>query len=459
MKKTLFILTLAALLGAVPASAQVDFTRYVALGDSLTAGYVSGALAEPFQERSYPAMFAYNAGVTTFEMPLVSMPGIGSFGTMLELNGLVPAPAIAPMPGLPGSPINAEYPAPYNNLGVPGSNTYDFLNTTGDIMNLAAGNLDNVMHDLILRFPYAEGPAGPIPATAVVQAIALDPTFVTFWMGNNDILGAAIYATPIDGVTMTPIPIFEQLYGQALGALATMTSAEIVVMNLPYATALPYVTTVSNYITIPDVGTVQLMGEDGPIGDDDYITLGASSLIAQGYGLPGFPPLPENIDPATGAPGVILRAEEAAIISERYDVYNQIIAATAANFGVSVIDANALFDDLDAHGWTLGGVTLDTGFLQGGIFSYDGIHPQNIGYAWVASGLIDFVNEHYGMSIPQVNMEQVLCHGGCAGQGVPPGTDPSKVLFTDAAQEGLMRLFPANLPTPEPVDSGTTYAD
>ncbi len=443
MKKALIVLTLAALLGAVPATAQVDFTRYVSVGDSLTAGYVSGGLVQYYQDRSYPALLAQQAAAPIFEMPTVSEPGLAP---LLELAALVPAPVIQRKPGAPGMPTNATYPAPYNNLGVPGADVTDLVTTTGDIQNLLAGNLDNVMHDLILRFPVT--PDGT-PATALVQAIAQDPTFVTLWIGNNDILGAAVTGTPIDGITMTPIDVFQQLYGQALGALATFTNADIVAINLPDSTSIPFMTTISNYITIPGVGTFQLMGEDGPIEDDDYITLGASALIAQGYGLPGGPPLPENLDLATGAYGVILRAEEAAIVNERTAAFNAIIADTAAQFGIPVLDMNARFNDIAAgNHWILGGIELSADFLVGGIFSYDGVHPQNIGYALVATELITTINSAYGANIPQVNMQSILFDGGGAAN-LPSSAKAEDVVFSEAAWESLKEVFPINLPPQE----------
>ncbi len=444
MKKALIVLTLAALLGAVPVSAQVDFTRYVALGDSLTAGVASGGLVQYYQDRSYPAYLAQQAGAPVFEMPTVSEPGLAP---LLELLALLPAPVIRPKAGAPGLPTNATYPAPYNNLGVPGSNTVDLMTTTGNIENLLAGNTDNVMHDLILRFPVAPDPSTGqlVPAPAIVQAIAQNPTFVTLWIGNNDILGAAVAGTPIDGITMTPLDIFQQFYGQALGALATMTTADIVVINLPSATSIPFVTTVSNYITIPELGTFQLMGEDGPIEDDDYITLAASSLIAQGYGLPGGPPLPENLNPATGAYGVILRSEEIAIIEERYEALNGIIAATAANFGVPVLDINTVFDDIaGGNRWILGGIELSADFLGGGLFSYDGIHAQNIGYALVTIELIRVINSAFDANIPQLNMEPILYGDGAAT--LPVGVNAKDVVFSDAAWQSLKEIFPINLP-------------
>ena len=448
MKKFLFVLTLAALLSALPAGAQVDFTRYVALGDSLTAGFASGGLVQFYQEHSYPAYLAQQAGAPVFEMPLVSEPGLPP---LLELKALLPSPVIQPKPGAPGMPINATLPVPYNNLGVPGADLYDMLFTTGDIQNLLAGNQNNVMHDLILRIPAVPGPDGNmIPFTALTQAIAQQPTFVTLWIGNNDILGAAVAGTPIDGITMTPVDVFQELYGQAVGALATMTSAKIAIINLPNVSAIPFVTTVSNYVDVPGLGRVQLEGEYGPIEDVDYITLGAASLIAQGYGLPGFPPLPEDINPATGEYGVILRAAEVQVITDRIAAFNQVIQQTADAFGIPVLDINTLFDNIaGGDRWVLGGIEISADFLLGGIFGYDGVHPQSIGYGLVATELIKTINKAYNADIPQLNMEPILFSGGEAT--MPSGTKAADVVFSQAAFDSLKATFPINLPNPQPL--------
>ncbi len=127
-------------------------------------------------------------------------------------------------------PTNAEYPYPYNNLGIPGADLYDMIFQTGDITNLIQGNFDNVMFDIVLRNGIN---------TALEQAIGLQPTFMTVWIGNNDELGAVLSGTAIDGVTMTPVEIFAGLYNNAIGALATNTTADIVLINLPYSTEIP----------------------------------------------------------------------------------------------------------------------------------------------------------------------------------------------------------------------------
>jgi hypothetical protein len=123
---------LALLVTALPASAQVNtgsanFTTYVAVGDSLTAGFMSGGLMDRAQVNSYPALIYRQAtGRTTgFEQPLVSSPGIPA---LLELRSLVPL-SIG-QPSGTGQPLNLTLQRPYNNMAVPGADVHDVLATT-----------------------------------------------------------------------------------------------------------------------------------------------------------------------------------------------------------------------------------------------------------------------------------------------------------------------------------------
>ena len=94
MKKTIFALSLVALLAAAPAMAQVDLSNYVALGDSMTAGFASASMMDWYQDRSYPAVLAHQAGFDDFEQPYISQPGIGP---IFELVSLAPTPVIQPV--------------------------------------------------------------------------------------------------------------------------------------------------------------------------------------------------------------------------------------------------------------------------------------------------------------------------------------------------------------------------
>ncbi len=67
-----------ALLAAGPAAAQApNFTKYVAIGDSYGAGYTSGCVVGRDQQFSYPATLARQFGISDFQQPTVSDPGIG----------------------------------------------------------------------------------------------------------------------------------------------------------------------------------------------------------------------------------------------------------------------------------------------------------------------------------------------------------------------------------------------
>src|SRR4029078_8817592 len=89
--------------------------------------------------------------------------------------------------------------------------------------------------------------------TQVQQAIALRPTAITLWIGNNDVLGAALRGRAIDGVTLTPTAVFRAPCGQIVAALKT-TGAFIVAANLPDVTTIPFVTTLRPFVTNPSTG-------------------------------------------------------------------------------------------------------------------------------------------------------------------------------------------------------------
>ena len=55
---------------------NADFTTYVALGTSISAGGQSGGLVETHQAQAFPALFAHQAGASAFTCDRVSPDGI-----------------------------------------------------------------------------------------------------------------------------------------------------------------------------------------------------------------------------------------------------------------------------------------------------------------------------------------------------------------------------------------------
>ena len=66
----------------ITTSGDADFTKFVVVGNSLTAGFQSGGLAKTFQLNSYGAIIARQLGMdsagsmgSAFEQPLFADPG------------------------------------------------------------------------------------------------------------------------------------------------------------------------------------------------------------------------------------------------------------------------------------------------------------------------------------------------------------------------------------------------
>ena len=412
---------------AVHADAQTNFTTYVSVGDSLAAGFESNSLVETHQNRSVPALIARQAGVQGFQQPLISEPGIPP---ELTLVSLVPAPLIAPKASSAGAPKNLALARPYNNLAVPGATSVDALTRTTD-----AGGL----HDIILRGL----------GTQVQQAIALRPTAITLWIGNNDVLGAALRGRAIDGVTLTPIAAFRATYGQIVAALKT-TGAFIVAANLPDVTTIPFVTTIRPYVVngsgapvLIAGARVPLIGPSGSLPSTALVTLAASTLLAQGIGIP-------SAVGGTGAPlpdEVVLDPSEIAIIQDHVNANNQAIREICGAANIPVLDVNALLRELSTTGREIGGITLSSAFLTGGVFSYDGVHPNDIGYAIVANEFIRVINASGG-AVPPVDLGAVLgVTSGAAGDVRAGALRPSSsewvpFEFSAEAYLDLLKAFP-----------------
>ncbi|HEV8577706.1 MAG TPA: SGNH/GDSL hydrolase family protein [Thermoanaerobaculia bacterium] len=411
------VLTLALLLPAGAAFAQVDtgsanFTRYVAFGDSLTAGFSSAALVQTFQKNSYPILiFRQATGRTTgFEQPLVSEPGFSSaahFG-ILRLVSLVPGPVIAPTPG-DAVPLNLTAPA-YNNIAVPGARLHDLLATT-------SGGL----HNLILR-------GGP---PQLQQGLALQPTFATLWIGNNDVLAAATSGIVIDGVTLTTAEQFDTEFRQAAAAIAG-AGAKMAIANIPNVTSIPFVTTISRTQRLPTGQTVTLFGPNGQLQAGDFVLLSASADIANGRGFSPANPLADS---------QVLSAAEVATIQDRINHYNATISAVASDRGAALVDTNAALRQLSTTGISVGGVTYTSAFLTGGIFSYDGVHPTAFGYAYIANLFIDAINDKFGGDIEPVNLLPFVfgtAKRAATGKSVFGDAGQVDFVFTNEARRNLL---------------------
>ena len=77
--------------------------------------------------------------------------------------------------------------------------------------------------------------------------------------------------------------------------------------------------------------------------------------------------------------------------------------ASARN--LPVFDAFVVFNQLQS-GITQDGVTINTNFVTGGVFSLDGIHLTPRGNAYAADEIIKVINTKYGSNLPALDISK-----------------------------------------------------
>jgi lysophospholipase L1-like esterase len=221
-------------------SGTADFSTFVSIGNSLTAGYSDGTVFIRGQEASFPNILSQQfalAGGGSFSQPLVSdnvgglvIGGMPVTGPRLIFDAINQVPTS--FNGTPTTDIANIMPGPYNNMGVPGAKSFHLLAPGyGNIANFpAAAN------------PYFVRMASSPNITVLEDALDQNPTFFSLWIGNNDVLG---YATSGgDGSD----PITDQMtFDGAMTALVSQlaaTSPNGIIANIPNVTDAPYFTTV-----------------------------------------------------------------------------------------------------------------------------------------------------------------------------------------------------------------------
>lgn len=389
--------------------AKAGKATYVAIGNSLTAGFQNSGLRDDWQRASYPALIAEGLGLDDFQIPLIDSPGIGSTlvdgkpGTPLRQKTLID---ISPDP-IAGDPfallLNSALPRPYDNLGIPGATSSDLIKATSSANSTLPGN---AYFDIVLRNgSLFQG------QTLLRQAVSRRPEIVTLWIGNNDILFGILRGTVRFAPTPTVVPpdFYAANMDKALDTLLRETKAHIFLGNIPAINTIPFVTAVPpvaiDLLTrqpTTNPPTPWLTVEDSV----QYVILPALADIAKGKGR-----AVDTANPAAGGTGepladtLTLTRAEAALAASLVTAYNAYLKKKADERPdrITLVDVHALMADLAAG--RISGVTSNfLAFDANSAFSLDGIHPNVKGYRYVANLWIDAINGKLGRIIPKVDV-------------------------------------------------------
>lgn len=223
-----------------------DFSSYVALGPSFTAGFTDGGLFIAAQENSFPNIISKqlaNAGGGIFTQPLMNdnFGGLAIAGNRianprLVFGGAGPVPLEAVVgPVTVTTDLTSNPSGPFSNLGVPGAKSFHMIAPGyGNLANLSLG----------LANPYAVRLTGSTPdATLLELAVAQNPTFFTLGViGGNDVLGYATSGGDGSNPITDPATFDGAMTVLINGLIAT--GAKGAIGNTPDLSNLPYFTTV-----------------------------------------------------------------------------------------------------------------------------------------------------------------------------------------------------------------------
>lgn len=389
-----------------PSKGTADFSRYIAIGNSLTSGYADNGLYLEGQKNSFPEMIAgqmKSVGGGAFYTPFFKDSEADGSGYKI-LTGFTAG-------GLPivgdqnahtayrtTTPIKlfTKYVGEINNYGVPGIKL-------AHINIPQYGNLNNY-YERLLPTDYPNN-----NNTTYLNFVTAKPfTFFSMWLGNNDILGYASTggADPTD--QPTPKAAFASLYAAAADVM-TKDKAKGVVATIPDILATPFFNTVTlasllkavqaaaPTITALYIKTGNNVTRAATAKDYFVLPLSSANIIGTGaipYGLSPYNPIESQW---------VLDQDEAAVVADYVTSYNNTIKSVAASKGLAIVDANALLKEYGA-GKVVNGVPISAAYITGNLFSLDGIHLTPMGYALVANEFIKTINGKYGSSIPIVDV-------------------------------------------------------
>lgn len=428
---------------------SADFSKYVSLGNSLTAGYSDGTVFLAAQQNSFPKILSDKfslAGGGSFTQPLVNdnFGGLALAGTRianprLVTTGGAPLPleeVIGPVTVTTDIALNNPT-GPFNNMGVPGARSFHLLAPGyGNITNLPNAN------------PYFVRMTGATPNASVLElSMAQTPTFFSLWIGNNDVLGYALSGG--DGTSpITDQPTFDFAISTLVSTL-TSGGAKGIMANIPYVTSIPHFTTVphnpipldaatagavngayaayngglqvalanslitaeeaelrtiafaeaeDNAVVIEDESLTNLSGLGLPsirqATSNDLLVLPASSFIGT-EAVPGNPLTVNGVAVPLADKWVLLPSEQEEI-KTAIDGFNATIQAAAVQAGLAFVDANALLVQLADTGIASGNYILTANLVTGGAFSLDGVHLTSRGYAMAANEFMNAIDAAYG---------------------------------------------------------------
>lgn len=371
------------------------FRSYVALGNSITAGFQSNGINDSTQRQSYALLLARQMG-TRYAYASLSMPGCSPPIANTQTGALVGGAAAPPC----SLRANASVTDVLNNVAVPGARVLDPASRT----TVAS----NALTTFILG-----------GKSQVEKALDAMPTFATIWIGNNDVLVAGLSGilvpTPAlgqNGIISTQAQ-FQANYDAMIARLtAGAPSLKGVLIGVAQVANLPSLSAGAVIAASPAIQAGLSAAAGKPVtvlpnctGSTALVNvpslLGAiragthPALISCGSAAP--------LAPAPVGDLFILDPTEQATLAAVINGYNTYIKGKADAIGFAYYDPNVLFAAKRASGDIPPFPNLASATATfGPLISLDGVHPSGAAHVLIANEIIAVINAKYGTQLKPV---------------------------------------------------------
>ncbi len=375
---------------STPAGGDI-FKSYVALGNSITAGFQSNGINDSTQRQSYALLLARAMG-TQYHYPSLASPGCTPPIANTQTGALF---GNAP-PGTCALRSTSSVTDVLNNVAVPGARVLDPTSPT----TVAS----NTLTQFILG-----------GKTQVQRALDAKPTFVSIWIGNNDVLSAGLSGILVPAAPFSPGIVSTQAAFQAsydlvikqltdsmpnlkgvligvvqVSGVASLTPAAVIAATPAVQGAINAVTAKTVTIHPNCTGSTALINLPQLL---PQIRSGAHpAIIACDKATPGLPfPVGDLfvLDPA-----------EQTTLTAAISAYNTYIQGKASALGWAYYDPNILLAAQRAAG-NIPTVPnfASTNATFGTLFSLDAVHPSGAAHLLIANDLITAINAKYGTTL------------------------------------------------------------
>lgn len=377
------------------------FKSYVAMGNSITAGWQSNGINDSTQRQSYARLLANSMG-TQYHYASLAMPGCSA-----PLTNLLTGQRV-----LTGLPAGATTPPPcalrsagsitdvLNNVAVPDAHSAD--------PTAISTFQSNALTTFIL---------GGLTQTR--RALVAKPTFATIWIGNNDVLGALgsgiLVPTPAlgqRGFLTTPAQ-FQANYDAMLAQLTdSAPGIKGVLIGLIHAPNVPRLVTGDTLSKASAANRAAMATLAGlPAGTALNISPNCvgSTVLVNIYDIlpaikagqhPNFISCVKNVPAAPVGDVFVLDDAEQLAAAAQINTLNSYLAAKAAAIGFAYVDPNSVLQPLRTSNAIPRFPAFTNGTAPFGTYiSIDGVHPAAPAHVLIANAIIGAINTKYGTTL------------------------------------------------------------